>query len=201
MKFIDGRPPLAFHILFTSCRPRSITYDLIIALISLIGYVLVAEASSLHKIKPAEGEDIPVEIENNRIIRPFEVITRLYGMPRHFEVDPTVFLAPFFAVFFGLCLTDAGYGLVLLVLMLLFVKKMQGDKRLLVMLGFCSVATVLAGALTGGWFGDAVQQFVPALEPVRRKLMWFDPLENPMMFFKLSLILGYIQIQTGLLIA
>jgi len=158
-------------------------------------------ASSLHKIKPAEGEDIPVEIENNRIIRPFEVITRLYGMPRHFEVDPTVFLAPFFAVFFGLCLTDAGYGLVLLVLMLLFVKKMQGDKRLLVMLGFCSVATVLAGALTGGWFGDAVQQFVPALEPVRRKLMWFDPLENPMMFFKLSLTLGYIQIQVGLLIA
>lgn len=158
-------------------------------------------ASSLHRIKPAEGEDIPVEIENQRFIRPFEVITRLYGMPRYFEVDPTVFLAPFFAVFFGLCLTDAGYGLVLLVLMLLFVKKMQGDKRLLVMLGFCSAATVLAGALTGGWFGDAVQQFVPVLEPVRKKLMWFDPLESPMMFFKLSLILGYVQIQAGLLIA
>ncbi|MGD8786854.1 MAG: V-type ATP synthase subunit I [Phycisphaerales bacterium] len=159
------------------------------------------EASSLAQIEPAEDEEIPVEIENKRAIRPFEVITRLYGMPQHFEVDPTAFLAPFFALFFGLCLTDAGYGLVLIVLMIFFIKKMQGDKKLMWMLGICSAATVLAGALTGGWFGDAIQQFIPPLKPLREKMMWFDPLEKPMIFFYLSLGLGYFQIMTGLAIA
>jgi len=158
-------------------------------------------ASSLSRIEPAEGEEIPVEIENKNVIRPFEVITRLYGMPKHFEVDPTVFLAPFFALFFALCLTDAGYGLVMVALIALFIKKIQGDKKLMWMLGICSAATVVAGALTGGWFGDAVQLFIPALEPLRKKMMWFDPLEKPMIFFVLSLILGYVQIIFGILVA
>ncbi len=159
------------------------------------------EASSLTKIAPAEDEEIPVEIENKNIIKPFEVITRLYGMPKHFEVDPTVFLAPFFALFFALCLTDAGYGLVIIALMIFFIKKMQGDKKLMWMLGICAAATVVAGALTGGWFGDGVQQFIPALKPLREKMMWFDPLEKPMMFFILALALGYFQIMAGLVIA
>jgi len=158
-------------------------------------------ASSLSRIDPAEGEEIPVEIENKGLIKPFEVITRLYGMPRHFEVDPTGFLAPFFALFFALCLTDAGYGLIIIALMIFFIKKMQGDKKLLWMLGICSAATIVAGALTGGWFGDAVQKFIPSLGPVREKMMWFDPFEKPMIFFGLSLAVGYFQILTGLAIA
>lgn len=159
------------------------------------------KASTLARIEPAEDEEIPVEIENKNAIKPFEVITRLYGMPQHFEVDPTAFLAPFFALFFALCLTDAGYGLVIVAMMVFFIKKVQGDKKLMWMLGICSAVTLLTGALTGGWFGDAVQQFVPALKPLREKMMWFDPLENPMMFFGLSLVLGYTQIMAGLLIA
>jgi len=158
-------------------------------------------ASSLGRIKPAEDEEIPVEIENKNVIKPFEVITRLYGMPKHFEVDPTVFLAPFFALFFAMCLTDAGYGLVIFALAVFFIWKMQGDKKLMWMLGICSAVTVGAGALTGGWFGDAVQKFIPALEPVRAKMMWFDPFEKPMMFFVLSLAIGYIHLLTGLTIA
>ncbi len=159
------------------------------------------QASSLSKIEPAEDEEIPVEIENKNYIRPFEVITRLYGMPQHFEVDPTVFLAPFFALFFALCLTDAGYGLVIIALMVFFIKKIQGDKKLMWMLVICSAATVVAGALTGGWFGDAIQQFIPPLKPLRTKMMWFDPFEKPMRFFGLALALGYVQIMAGLLIA
>jgi V/A-type H+-transporting ATPase subunit I len=157
-------------------------------------------ASSLNTVEPAEDEEIPVEIENKNYIRPFEVITRLYGMPQHFEVDPTVFLAPFFALFFALCLTDAGYGLVIIALMAFFIKKVQGDKKLLWMLGICSAATVVAGALTGGWFGDAIQQFVPRLKPLREKMMLFDPFEKPMIFFGLALALGYVQIMAGLMI-
>jgi len=160
------------------------------------------EVSSLGRIEPSEGEEIPVEIENRGAIKPFEVITRLYGMPQYFEVDPTIFLAPFFALFFGLCLTDAGYGLVILALSIYFIRKIQGDKKLMWMLGICSAVTVFAGAMTGGWFGDAVQQLnIGWLNAAREKMMWFDPLEKPMNFFYLSLALGYFQILTGLFIA
>ena len=158
-------------------------------------------ASSLAKIERLQDEEVPVEIENKNIVRPFEVITRLYGMPQRFDVDPTVFLAPFFALFFALCLTDAGYGLVIIALMIFLIKKIHGDKKLMWMLGICSAVTVVAGALTGGWFGDAIQQFIPALKPVRAKMMWFDPFEKPMTFFVLALALGYFQILTGLVIA
>ncbi len=158
-------------------------------------------ASSLTKIEPAEDEEVPVEIENKNYIRPFESITRLYGMPQHYNIDPTLFLTPFFMLFFALCLTDAGYGLVMIALILYLIKKMQGDKKMMRMFIFCSAATVVAGALTGGWFGDAIQQFIPSLEPLRNKMVLFDPFKKPMIFFGLSLALGYIQILTGLLIA
>jgi len=158
-------------------------------------------ASTVSQTEPAEGEEIPVEIENKHVIKPFEVITRLYGMPQHFEVDPTVMLAPFFALFFGLCLTDAGYGLIMIAAVAFFIKKMQGDKKLMWMLGICAGFTVVAGALTGGWFGDAIQKFIPALQPLRNKMIWFDPFEKPMMFFVLSLAIGYIHLLTGLIIA
>ncbi|HPS54585.1 MAG TPA: V-type ATPase 116kDa subunit family protein, partial [Sedimentisphaerales bacterium] len=164
------------------------------------------KASCFEKIKPAEDEDIPVEIENNRAIRPFEVITRLYGMPRYADVDPTAFLAPFFAIFFGLCLTDAGYALIIIALSAYLIKKMQGDKKLLWMLGICSVVTIGIGALTGGWFSDGVQQLSAAfgwtfLADARVAMMWFDPIEDSMTFFKLALALGYIHIMFGLMIA
>ena len=159
------------------------------------------EASSLSRVKPAEDEQVPVEIENKQIIRPFELITRLYGMPQHSNIDPTIFLAPFFALFFGICLGDACYGLVMVAATVLLVRKMQGDKKLLWMLGACSVFAILVGALTGSWFGNAVTAFVPSLEPLRKRLMWFDPLEKPLMMLGVTLILGYVQLMSGLVIA
>jgi len=158
-------------------------------------------ASSLSRIEPAEDEEIPVEIENKNYIRPFEIITRLYGMPVSSGVDPTVFLAPFFAVFFGLCLADVGYGLIMLAVSVYLIRKMQGDKKLLWLFLICASFTIPLGAITGGWFGDAVSRFIPALNPLREKLMLFDPMEQPMVLFVLAMILGYIQIMTGLLIA
>lgn len=159
------------------------------------------DAAQIQQIAPAEGEEIPVEIENKQIIRPFEVVTRLYGMPKYFNLDPTAFLAPFFAIFFGMCIADAGYGILMIAMLAAFIWKMQGDKKLLYMLGLCGVATIVIGALTGGWFGDGIQKFIPALGPVREKMMWFDPFENPMLFFGIAVGLGYFQLITGLVIA
>lgn len=158
-------------------------------------------AAGLTKIEPAEDEEIPVEIENNRAVRPFETITRLYGMPDPRNVDPTVFLAPFFAIFFGLCLSDAGYGIVLAAILWYFIKRVQGDKKMLWMFFVCSILSIAGGIVTGGWFGDSIQSFLPQADGFRKKLMLFDPMKNPMVFFAISLSLGYIQIMFGLFIA
>ena len=170
-------------------------YDRLEKIVSRFG------ASAVTRIEPAEGEEIPVEIENKNPIRPFEVITRLYGMPHHLNIDPTAFLAPFFALFFGLCLADAGYGLVMVVATVLLIKKMQGDKKLVAMFAICGAATIVVGALTGGWFGDAIQQFLPSLEPLRKRVVLFDPLVDAKYFLGLAVGLGYFQIMTGLAIA
>ncbi|MHC4691670.1 MAG: V-type ATP synthase subunit I, partial [Planctomycetota bacterium] len=190
-----GTAPATEHTVLLEGWVKKRQYPLLEKIVSTF------QASSLIKIEPAEDEEIPVEIENKNYILPFESITRLYGMPRHYNIDPTLFLTPFFMLFFALCLTDAGYGLIMIAIILYLLKKMQGDTKMIRMFIICSAATVVAGALTGGWFGDAVQQFVPSLKPLREKMMWFDPFKKPMIFFALSLALGYIQILTGILIA
>jgi len=156
--------------------------------------------ASVDRIAPAPGEEVPVDVENPRYIEPFEVITRLYGMPQSSNVDPTPFLAPYFALFFGICLGDAGYGLVLAVAAVLMGRKMQGDKKLVWMLAICAVPAIIVGVLTGSWFGDAVQRFVPGLQN-RNIALWFDPMKKPMTMFLVSIALGYVHLMTGLLIA
>jgi V/A-type H+-transporting ATPase subunit I len=157
-------------------------------------------ASSLTKVEPGEDENVPVEIENTSYVRPFESITRLYGMPEYSNVDPTIFLAPFFALFFALCLTDAAYGIIMIGLIVWLGRKMQGDKKMMRMFTICSVVTVFAGALTGGWFGNAIQTFILG-EPNKSVALWFDPIKKPMNFFILSLALGYFQVIFGICVA
>jgi V/A-type H+-transporting ATPase subunit I len=164
-------------------------------------------AATVSKIEPGEDEEVPIEIDNNEYVKPFETVTRLHGMPTLADVDPTAFLAPFFALSFGLCLTDAGYGIIMAGVLWWLIKKLQGDKKALWMFFICSGSTVVAGALTGGWFGDAFQVLLPKdtavfnmMNAFREKLMLFDPMADPMKFFVISLALGYIQIMFALFI-
>lgn len=170
------------------------------------------EASDITILIPGGDEEPPVEIDNGPAVRPFESITRLYGMPATTDVDPTVFLAPFFALFFGLCMTDAAYGLIMLGFLWWLLRKLKGDKKFIWMMIFCSVTTIIAGALTGGWCGDMIQKLPffnggtegivdTVFERFRQSIMWFDPMEKPMHFFAISLGLGYLQIIVGVLIA
>jgi V/A-type H+-transporting ATPase subunit I len=166
------------------------------------------EASSIGKKYLAEGEVVPVEIENNKSFRPFETITRLYGMPANTDVDPTAFLAPFFTLFFGICLTDAGYGIILAGILWMMIRKLQGDKKALVMFMSCAIASIIAGALTGSWFSDATLVIIPesssfykGINNLRESIMLFDPMKDPMTFFKIALGLGYLQILFGICIA
>jgi len=116
---------------------------------------MLDESGVYYEIRPAEKEDnAPIKLKNGKISRAFEMLTKMYGMPDYGEFDPTPLLAPFYALFFGMCVGDAGYGL-LLVLLGLYLKKklsksMAGMMNLLITLG---VATTVVGAIFNTFFG------------------------------------------------
>lgn len=141
---------------------------------------------------PLPGEDVPVILENPKPGRPFELVTKLYGLPQRGSFDPTLPMAPFFFLFVGLCVSEAGYGLVVALTSLLFIKFAKPKGSLLQFLRLLSVlgaSTVIFGTLIGGWFGFPL-----------RKLMVLDPLRNPVSFLAIALGLGFIQVWFGTLL-
>jgi V/A-type H+-transporting ATPase subunit I len=152
---------------------------------------------------PESGEDVPIDLRNNAAVSPFEFVTTLYGRPVYWEVDPTPLLAPFFVLFFGLCVSDGGYGLVLAVLTFLMMRRMQpgGGRQLMQLLFFGGVATAIVGAVTGGWFGMESANLPSWLQVLRIRLStgeYFNPLEHPMVMLDFVFLLGIVQIFTGL---
>ena len=119
---------------------------------------MLDESGVYYEIRPAEKEDnAPIKLKNGKISRAFEMLTKMYGMPDYGEFDPTPILAPFYALFFGMCVGDAGYGL-LLVLLVFYLKKklsksMAGMMNLLITLG---AATTVVGALFNTFFGASL---------------------------------------------
>jgi len=141
----------------------------------------------------------PVEIANSGWVRPFEAVTRLYGMPGHTDLDPTVFLAGFFFLFFGLSLTDVGYGATLAVIsggLLLFAKLRDGVRLMMKLLLFIGIATMLVGMLFGGYFGIAPELLPAPLQALQQ----FDPIGNPLPVFYLALGLGVFQVMVGMVL-
>ncbi len=118
-------------------------------------------ASAMLKVKPEDDEEPPVLIDNPKWIKPFESVTTLYGLPLAAEMDPTPLLAPFFILFFGLCLTDAGYGITLAIIMGAYLfrsKKTISEAPLWWLLFISGIFTFLVSIPFGGWFGLSPQQ-------------------------------------------
>jgi V/A-type H+/Na+-transporting ATPase subunit I len=162
---------------------------------------LVADsgAAAMTEVQPAEGEEQPVALVNRPIFRPFEMVLELFSMPIPTELDPTWIIAPFFGVFFALCLTDAGYGVVVTVVAYLMMRKMGMNNKLLGIILLGAILTIPAGALVGGWFGDMPDRLgIGWLQSFKNTLMWFDPVKDPMKFFILSIGLGYVQMIAGI---
>ncbi len=112
--------------------------------------------SHVEIIQPESGEEPPVYIVNPVFFKPFEMITSMYGLPGKSEMDPTVHLGPFFILFYGLCLTDAGYGLVLTALalaLILFARIPLSRGGLPWLLLYAGIVTFFIGIPFGGWFG------------------------------------------------
>jgi len=152
---------------------------------------------------PEENEDVPVALSNHSFFKPFEFVVNLYGIPQYFEIDPTPFLAPFFAIFLALCLTDGGYGLVLSLLSFIALKKFKiegGGKKLFLILFISGLVTMGVGILTGGVFGISFATLPSSLNFLK-KLVLFYPLKRPMTFLIVALSLGVIHILAGITLA
>lgn len=155
---------------------------------------------AIEQLEIKEDEERPVVIRNSHFWKPFETVTGIYGLPRHYEIDPTPILAPFFILFFALCLTDAIYGVVLMFLSFFAIKILKTPKpthNLFRLLGYGGFVTFIVGALFGGWAGIDINY----LPPIIRNLQLVNPIENPILVLLISLAIGVIQIIAGLMVA
>jgi V/A-type H+-transporting ATPase subunit I len=148
---------------------------------------------------PEEKDDVPVMLKNPKFIRSFELLTRLYGMPTYDGVDPTLFLVPGFLLFFSIMLTDAMYGVIALVLGLLLVRG-GGRYNIFIkdagiILSSAGVATIIIGALAGGWLGDFGLKF-----PILKAMQVFDPMVQVTAFLLIALIIGLTHVNVGVVI-
>jgi V/A-type H+-transporting ATPase subunit I len=153
---------------------------------------MLGEKAIVLETEVAQAQDPPTKISNNRFVKPFEEVTKLYGLPHYDEVDPTPVMAISFPILFGLMFGDIGHGLILLVGGLtlgLLIKKGQAIKNLCWIMSMCGVAAIIAGALYGEFFGKEL--FPP---------LWFSPFQNVFDFLVFSLIIGVVQIVSGLVL-
>ncbi len=152
---------------------------------------------------PEEDEEVPVLMENSSFVTPFEAITEMYSLPAYNGFDPTSIFSLFYALFFGIMLSDAGYGIIMAVGCFIALKKfhLEGMTYKMIKLFFyCGISTIIWGALFGGWFGDIVQVFSSTIlgKEVEIAPLWFNPLDNPMKLLIISLALGIVHLFIGM---
>lgn len=154
---------------------------------------------------PAYEDDVPVQITNGKFSRLFEPILKMYSLPNYHDLDPTSFFAPFFMLFFGLCMGDAGYGILIMIAgMIMVLKGKDSSKdygRLAMWLGG---STIVCGLATGTLFGiDLSQQSWPFIQSVKPYFLNDNGVGqifgySPMMV--ISVIIGLVQVLLGMIL-
>jgi len=159
---------------------------------------------------PVEEEypEVPVKLKNNVFTNGLNMVTNMYSLPQYGTVDPNPLMAPFFILFYGLMMADMGYGLLMVLASVIAMKKMRPRDG---MLHFCNllfwagIATFVVGALTGGFFADAPYQLVHMINPESTwqglPVLLFSPLSDTILVLGGSIALGFIHLNTGLIIS
>lgn len=182
----------------------------------LEGYIPERDAQSLESVLVSnfdisvsfkdtedDDDDVPVLLHNNPFVSPVEDIVKSYSLPSKSDLDPNPAMAFFYYLFFGMMLSDAGYGvlIVLATLYILYFLKPEGSMKVnMQKFCLCGLSTVFWGALFGSWFGNIVYVVSATFfgQNISLRPVWFDPVTNPLKLLILSLILGFIHIMTGL---
>jgi V/A-type H+-transporting ATPase subunit I len=145
---------------------------------------------------PTEEDKVPVKLKNNAFAKLYEMIGELYDIPNYHELDLTPFFAPFYMLFFGLCLGDAGYGFVLVLIAIFARRKVKpAMKSVLTLVTWLGSATVVMGIVSGTFFGYNL---------LESKITWIEQFKvvmlDPNQLFYTALILGVVQIMFGMII-
>lgn len=158
--------------------------------------------------EPTEDEypQVPVQLKNNKLTRPLNMVTEMYSLPAYGTLDPNPLMAPFFILFYGIMMADMGYGLLMMIASVIISKKYRPkgtSGELFSLLGLCGISTFIMGALTGGFFGDFLTQLVAIVSPgtIFALPKLFDPLDDLTMILIGSMALGMVQIVTGMAIS
>lgn len=146
--------------------------------------------------KPTGEDQVPVLLKNNAFTRLFEAIGDLYDVPNYYELDLTPFFAPFFVMFFGLCLGDAGYGVLITIAALVARNRVKPNLKPIMTLAFwLGLGTVLFGTVSGTLFGIPLLNVQwPWIQDLKRFMLSSDQM------FTFALIVGACQIVFGMVI-
>ena len=162
--------------------------------------------------EPEAGENPPVLLRNNRFAQNFEWVIGMYSYPKYGAFDPTFIMSIFYFLIFGMMFADVGYGAILLLGGFLVPRLLHmegGAKRMFNMFGWCGISCVIMGAVFGGWFGDlpysvmaneAAPWFNGLSVALGGKRISLNPLEEPMAFLVVSLIMGAVHLLGGMAI-
>lgn len=134
----------------------------------------VSPSICMEFVDPQEDEEPPVLLHNGKVVTPYETVVSGFSLPTYRGLDPTAAMTPFFANFMGMMISDAGYGILLVLFVPLIVKFMKpspGAKRIMWVLFGGGIATIIWGALYNTWFGfnpwpsvfDAVGDSIPVM--------------------------------------
>jgi len=149
---------------------------------------------------PADDEEPPVELDNPRLLRPFETLTDLYGRPSYREIDPTPLLAPFFLLFFAICIGDVGYGAMLILACWLIKTRLDvgpGVKRFMDLMMIGGAGAMVVGVAFASYFALDVA-YLPGF---LRALQLLDPLAELQTFLLITIGLGVVQVLFGVAVA
>ena len=173
-----------------------------------VGAFLTEKGCAWEALDPTEEEipDVPVQLKNNWLTKPLNMVTEMYSLPAYDNVDPNPLMAPFFILFYGVMMADMGYGL-LMMLASVFVLRTYRPKGTMQhffgLLGLCGISTFVMGALTGGFFGDFLTQLAQLIHPESTFALpaLFTPLDDTLMILVGAMCLGFVQILTGMVIS
>lgn len=218
--YADRRESMKFMVDYLTMRQEK--YEVIGRLMQsrrtfvLTGYIPARDADRLSKeleekfdaavelSMPSEDEDVPVLLQNNKFAEPVEGVLESFSLPGKHEIDPTSIMAIFYYFLFGMMLSDAAYGLIMVIgcgLALLKFKNMEiGMRKSLRMFFFCGISTTIWGFLFGGFFGDATAVISRTFfgKEVVLGPLWFEPIKEPMRMLMFSLLVGVIHLFVGL---
>lgn len=105
-----------------------------------------------YSIRDGKKEEIkePTKLKNNKFIKPFEMLTKMYGIPNVKELDPTLFVAITSFIMFGFMFGDIGHGAILFLIGIVLMKKKASLGPVMVAGG---ISSIIFGFLYGSIFG------------------------------------------------